>query len=71
MTDITRDEMVAILEQKLAGWKQAYYSHEIDARIGKDLDDQQMIDAAKANMKRAQKVMDSIKAMKSELSKDS
>ncbi len=65
--EITKGEMNAILDQKIIAYKQAYYSHMVDAQIGDDLDDQKMIEAAKANMKRVQRAIDSVNKMIAEI----
>lgn len=68
MTDITKEAMLLVLNQKLAAWNQAYYSHRVDAQIAKDIGGMdQMLKAATDGMANAQKIVDKLEQLKAEL----
>lgn len=66
LTSIKRD----ILQDRMAGYRNAYYAHGVDARIGKEIDDERMIEAAKDNMRKAQQCLDALERMLNELESD-
>ena len=64
---VTLNVKLGILRSKLAIYYNTYYAHGIDARVGKDIDDEKMVETAKENMRTAQKCIDALEKMVKEL----
>lgn len=67
MTEITFQAQMQVVGQKLALWQNTLYSAELDARVAKAIDDDQMLAQAKTQMKRSLQVIDQLEKIRAEL----
>jgi len=70
MTEILASIKRQILQDKLTLYRNTYYSHQVDARIGQDIADERMIEAAKENMRKVQRCLDTLEKLLGELEDD-
>jgi len=69
-TEILTSVKRQILLDKLALYRNTYYSHQVDARIGQDIADERMVTAAKENMRQVQRCLDTLEKLLNELEDD-
>ena len=68
MPEVTTEAKRDILQRKLALYRGSYYSHEVDAKVAKDIggmDD--IVKAASANMASVRKTIDALEKILAEL----
>jgi len=70
MTEILTSIKRQILLDKLAQYNNTYYSHTVDAKIGKDIDNERMVAAATENMQQVQRCIHALEKLLSELEDD-
>lgn len=64
--DVSVEDRISILQQKIALWKNTHYSMSLDAQIATTLGDDQMLEQAKVNMKRALQAQDELEKILAE-----
>lgn len=69
MTDIPIETKRLLLEQNLMRWRNTAYNAEIDAKVGAIIGDEQIKQAAAAQLKNALKAIDALKQIMKELKK--
>lgn len=67
MNDISEDVKLALIKNQMAIWKNTYFDEQIKARVAKTLHDEQMLNAAKAQMERALKAQDELEKVIKEI----
>lgn len=65
--DVALEVKINILQQKIAFWQNSHYGFELDARVAQTLGDNQMLERAKNDMKRALQAQDELKKIMDEL----
>ncbi len=67
MIEPTLELKKTILREKIILWQNTYYSSQLDATVGKDIDDPSMVSQAKAQMKRCLRAVQILEEVLTEL----
>ena len=67
MDDVVLKDQRSVLQGKLRFYNTTLYAHSVDVRVGKKINDPQMVEAAKDNIRKAQMCIDELEEMIREL----